>query len=54
MEPQWQTVRLPWSAFKANAVSAPLDASTLQRIAVLGWMREFEADVALSEIALYA
>ena len=52
-EPQWQTIRLPWAAFTPNRVGAPLDGSTLQRIAVLGWMREFEADISLARLALY-
>jgi hypothetical protein len=37
-----------------TAYSPPLDSSSLQRIAILGWMRDFEADVALAEIALYS
>jgi hypothetical protein len=52
--PQWQTIRLPWSAFTPNDLDVPLDPSRLQRVAVLGWMREFEADLALAEVALYA
>jgi hypothetical protein len=31
----------------------PLNPARVQRIAVLGWMREFEADVALAEVGLY-
>ncbi len=52
--PEWQRVRVPWDAFEANQVEAPLDPSRLQRIAILGWMREFKADIALAEIALYS
>jgi len=52
-EPEWQRIRVPWDAFKGNGVDKPLDASTLQRIAILGWMREFEADISLAEISLY-
>jgi hypothetical protein len=52
-EPAWQRIRVPWEAFEANNVEAPLNSAHLQRIAILGWMREFEADVALAEIALY-
>ena len=52
--PQWQTIRLPWSAFTPNDLDVPVDAARLQRIAVLGWMREFVADLALAEVALYA
>jgi hypothetical protein len=52
-EPRWQRLRFAWTDFKANGVTAPLDSSRLQRIALLGWMREFTADLALAEIALY-
>ncbi|MGI9290115.1 MAG: CIA30 family protein [Gammaproteobacteria bacterium] len=53
-EPQWQRLRVPWDAFQPNNMSQPLDSSRLQRIAVLGWMREFQADIALAEISLYS
>lgn len=52
-KPEWQTVRLPWGEFVPNRVQAPLDTSRINRIAILGWMREFEADISLAEIALY-
>jgi hypothetical protein len=52
-EPTWQRIRIPWEAFEANNVDAPINSAHLQRIAILGWMREFEADVALAEISLY-
>jgi hypothetical protein len=52
-EPAWQRIRIPWEAFEANNVEAPINSAHLQRIAILGWMREFEADVALAEISLY-
>lgn len=51
--PGWQRLRLAWGDFKPNGDLPPLDAARLQRIAVLGWMREFVADVALAELALY-
>ncbi len=53
-EPRWQRLRFPWEAFAGNRIQEPLDASRLTRIAILGWMREFQADVALAEISLYA
>ena len=51
---RWQTVRIPWDAFKPNGVAAPLDNSRLERLGLLGWMREFTADLAVGEIALYS
>lgn len=53
-ESRWQTVRLPWSAFEPNGINAPLDTSRLERIGLLGWMREFQADLAVGAIAFFA
>lgn len=51
--PEWQTVRLPWSAFEPHGLSAPLDTARILRIGLLGWMREFDVDLALARLALY-
>ncbi len=51
-ESRWQRLRFAWPDFKANGVKAPLDPSKLQRIALLGWMRDFMADISLAEMAL--
>ena len=53
-EPTWSRIRIPWESMRANRVRTKLNAGRLQRIAILGWMREFDADVALAEIALYS
>jgi hypothetical protein len=52
-KPEWQRIQIPWEAFEANVVNEPLDSSRLQRIGILGWMREFEADISLAQITLY-
>lgn len=52
-KPEWQTLRIPWSEFKANGVKAALNSSRVNRLAILGWMREFQADIALARISLY-
>jgi hypothetical protein len=52
-KPEWQQVRIPWADFKPNGVKAALNSSRINRIAILGWMREFQADIALARIALY-
>lgn len=52
--PRWQTIRLPWTAFVPNDLTVALNPAKIQRIALLGWMREFTADIALAEVALYA
>jgi len=51
--PRWQTLRFAWADLQPNGLTAPLDPARLQRIGLLGWMREFQADLALAEIALY-
>lgn len=53
-ESRWQRIKIPWEAFEANGVTDPLDSARLQRIAILGWMREFDADISLAEISLYS
>ena len=52
--PEWQTIRLPWSAFEPNQIDEPLDTAGIMRVGLLGWMREFEADLSVAEVALYA
>ena len=52
--PEWQSIRLPWSVFAPNQIDAPLDTSAILRVGLLGWMREFEADLSVAEVALYA
>jgi hypothetical protein len=51
---RWQRLRLPWSSFRPHQLDTPLDIARLRRIGLLGWMREFQVDLALGEIALYA
>jgi hypothetical protein len=52
-EDKWQTIRLPWAVFIANEIDKPLNTAKIQRIGILGWMREFQADISLSSIKLY-
>lgn len=52
-KPNWQTIRLDWSDFAPNQIDAPLNTSAVQRIGLLGWMREFQADLALARMTLY-
>jgi hypothetical protein len=49
----WRTLRFPWSAFEPHGVTVPLDTARLRRIGLLGWMRDFDADLALARLALY-
>lgn len=49
----WHRVRLPFSSFEPHALDVPLDLSRLQRVGLLGWMREFEVDLAVAGLFLY-
>jgi hypothetical protein len=53
-KPEWQRVRIKWSEFEANSVTAAFNSARINRIAILGWMREFQADIALARLSLYA
>jgi len=52
--PRWQTIRLPWAMFEANGLTAPRDTTGIQRFGLLGWMRDFQADLAVGRVSLYA
>lgn len=49
----WTTVKLPWSAFEPSAIETPLNLEGLLRLGILGWMRNFEADIAVGRLSLY-
>jgi hypothetical protein len=49
----WQTVQLPFAAFHAHRVTAPLAPARLTRIGLVAIGRAFEADVALADLRFY-
>lgn len=49
----WTTVRLPWTGFEPHAIGQPLNLQGLLRLGILGWMRDFQADIAVGRLALY-
>jgi hypothetical protein len=51
--PTWTTVRLPWSAFQPNGLDVPLKTDQIIRLGLLGWMRDFDVDLAISRLALF-
>jgi len=51
---EWKRIDVPWTAFEANNITADINTAAITRIGLLGWMREFEADIALGEIALFS
>jgi hypothetical protein len=50
---QWQTLRLPFAAFKAHRIRKALDIRQLKRIGLVAIGREFQADLCLGSIAFY-
>lgn len=52
--PGWHRVALPFSAFAAHRVTAPLDPSRLRRIGLVAIGRAFDARLCVSRIAFLA
>lgn len=52
-EPDWHTLRLPFSAFEPYRTSAELDPGRLRRIGLVAIGREFAAALCLGRLALY-
>lgn len=50
---KWTTLDLPFSAFKRARSGSDLDTSRLMRLALVGYGRDFTADVALAAIGFY-
>ena len=50
---EWNTIRLPFSDFKAYRTSAILDLTKLRRIGVVAIGRVFKADLAIGSVRLY-
>ena len=49
----WKTIQLPWSTFEPAEIETPLNLEGLLRLGILGWMRDFEADIAVGRLAFY-
>ncbi|MGC1502825.1 MAG: CIA30 family protein [Sulfitobacter sp.] len=52
-KPEWQSIRIPFSAISPHRTDIPFDPASLRRIGILAIGRAFQADVALSGIRLY-
>jgi hypothetical protein len=52
--PAWQTIRLPFSAFEAHRINAPLDPRRLRRLGIVAIGRAFDAEVAVARIGFYS
>ena len=49
---RWSTVVLPWAAFVPHGVPPALPLDRLTRLGLLGWMRDFDVDLAVARVAL--
>jgi len=50
----WQTLHLPFSVFQPHRLDAPLDTRRLKRIGLVGIGREFDVDLCVAGVRLYA
>ena len=51
--PDWQILRLPFTAFMPHRTDIPFDPARLRRFGVLAIGRVFEADVAVAAVRFY-
>ena len=49
----WQRIRMPWADFTSDTFRNPLDPSTINRLNLTAYARNFTADLSVSRIALY-
>jgi hypothetical protein len=49
----WQTVELPFDAFRPERLAQPLNRGALTRLGVVAYGRRFLADIAVARVALY-
>lgn len=49
----WKRLRLPWEDFTSESFRQPLDPSTINRLNLTAYARNFSADLGVSRIALY-
>jgi hypothetical protein len=53
VQPEWQTLRLPFAEFMPHRTEAPLELSRLRRLGIVAIGRAFLADLALGGIRFY-
>ena len=49
----WTRLQLPWADFTSDTFRRPLDPSTINRMNLTAYARDFAADLSVSRIALY-
>lgn len=53
---EWTTVRVPWSAFEGSGPGAeerPLDTTSLRRLGLLGFGRDYDAELAVAGLRFF-
>jgi hypothetical protein len=53
VQPNWQTIRLPFDRFMPHRIDKPLDTRKLRRLGVVAIGREMQADVCIARLSLY-
>lgn len=53
VQPEWQSLRLPFADFVPHRTAAPLDLSRLRRLGIVAIGRAFTADLALGGVRFY-
>jgi hypothetical protein len=51
--PEWQTIDLPFEAFKPHRIETPLDVTRLRRLGLVAIGRAFHADIAVCAMQFY-
>jgi hypothetical protein len=51
---RWERLCFTWSDFTPHGLAVPFNPQLLQRVGVLGWMRDFHMDLAIGEVAFFA
>jgi hypothetical protein len=51
--PAWQTLRLPFAAFRPHRIDVPLDLSALRRIGLVAIGRAMPVDLCIARLSLY-
>jgi hypothetical protein len=52
-QPRWRAIKIPFRSFVPHRLTAPLDIRRLRRVGLVAIGRPFEADLAVSALALY-
>ncbi len=51
--PDWRSIYIPFTAFKAHKTYSQLNTTRLTRVAIVAIGRDFDANICVNEVALY-